>query len=248
MKKLYVSILAVCVSGLSFAQNAFTISTPLTATNDLVTPLATNVTGDTAEFFNADQFSSIIGPLVIVNPAGTGKDVKVRRTQLSVVPGSSNFFCWDLCYTSIVSVSGGTVNIAANDSVFVFYADYDPAGNSGSTYVNYKFYNNSDTTQFASVTVKFTSGTVSIEEEAAVIANVYPNPASQLINFDYTLGNHQGSISISDLTGKVVKSVNLPENSAKHVISLDGLTDGIYIYTFYSDGKAISTKKFIIKK
>jgi hypothetical protein len=248
MKKLYLSILAVCVTGLSFAQNAFTISTPLTATTDLVTPLGTNVTSDTAEFFTADEFSSIIGPLVIINNGGSAKDVKVRRTQLNVVPGSSNFFCWDLCYTSIVSVSGGTVNIAGNDSVFVFYADYDPAGNSGSTYVNYKFFDANDTTQFASVTVKFTAGTVGIEEEAAVIANVYPNPASQFINFDYTLGNHKGSIAISDLTGKIVKNMNLPENSTKQVIGLDGLNDGIYIYTFYSDGKAISTKKFIIKK
>lgn len=248
MKKLYLIILTIALNGIAFGQNAFTIITPLTSTANLVTPLNTNVTSDTAEFFNADEYATITGPLVVINNSGTLKDVKVRRTQLSIVPSTTNFFCWDLCYTSSVNLSGGTVPIAGNDSVFVFYGDYDPAGNAGTSYVNYKFFNGTDTTEFASVTVKFTSGTVGIEEETTAIKNVYPNPASSIINFDFVLAQGKGSIVITDLTGKVVRSTNLPAGSTRHTFSLDGLNEGVYIYTLYEGNKAISTKKFIINK
>ena len=251
MKKFYsVALLALLSCGLAFGQNAFIISTPITATADLVTPLGTDVTSDTAVYFNSDATNTLTGSLMVINPSGTAKAVKVRRTQLSVVSGSDNFFCWDLCYTSIVSVSGGTVNIPANDTVFVFYGDYEPNGYVGTTYINYKFYNNADTTQFASATIQYGSGLSGIEDQSvATISNVYPNPASQYITFDYSLGNStNGSITIADITGKIVRSANLNDNTAKQVINLDGLNDGIYIYTFYSSGKAISTKRFIIKK
>src|SRR5687768_16780888 len=246
MKKLYIAFLLVSLSGISFAQSTFIISTKLTPVADMVTAQGTDVTGDTVEFFNSDEYSLITAPLMVVNPNGTTKTIRVRRTILSVISGSSNYFCWDLCYSPGVSVSG-TLPVAANDTnVSNFYADYDPLGNSGTTYINYKFYNDGDTTEFASTTVKFTSGTVGIEDQELIISNVYPNPASDFINFDYILGNHKGKITIADMTGKTVRSAILPEGSTKHSFSLEGLTEGIYIYTFYGDNKAISTRKFII--
>ena len=248
MKKVYLLVIIAIYGTLVFSQSAFTIITPVNPTADLVTPTDTDVTSDTAEYFNSSPSSTIVAPLLVINNSGLTIDVKVRRTVLSVVPGSVNFFCWDLCYAPGTSVSGGTVSIAAGDTAFLFYADYNPSGNSGTSYIKYKFYNNVDSTEFASATIKYTSGTVGIEDEEMGVTNVYPNPASQYINFDYSIGSNKSSISIADITGKIVRNINLQENSSKQVIGLDGLTDGIYIYTFYVNGKAISTKKFIIKK
>lgn len=248
MKHIYLFILLTVTAGSTFAQNAYTISTKLVAVADMVTPTNTDVTEDTVEFFNADEYSTIVAPLIVINNSGITKAVKVRRTPLNVVSGSSNFFCWDLCYTPAVSVSGGTVSIPPNDTVFLFYGDYNPNGYSGTSYINYKFFNGSDTTEFASVTVKFTSGTVGVAEEKVAISNVYPNPATTQITFDYVVGQEEGNIVITDLTGKVVRTSILPANSTKHVIDLNGLNDGVYIYSFYSKNKAITTKKFLINK
>lgn len=248
MKQIYLFILLVITAGSTFAQGAYTISTKLVAVADMVTPTNTDVTEDTVEFFNADEYTTIFAPLLVIN-SGTGSDsVKVKRTVLSVVPGTTNFFCWDLCYSAGTSQSIGTVTIAATDTVTVFSADYNPAGNVGTSYINYKFYNDDDTTEFANVIVKFTSGIVGIEEQQAAISNAYPNPASSQITFDYVVGQNEGNIIITDLTGKVVRTSILPANSTKHVVDLNGLTEGIYIYSFYSKNKAIATKKFLINK
>lgn len=248
MKKLYLLGIFSLLTMKVFSQNAYTLNTRLVATQDMVTPTNTIVNGDTVEFFNSDEYSAIVSPLIVINNNGSTHNVKVRRTQLSMVPGAISFFCWDLCYAPATSLSGGTVAVPANDSVFVFYADYNALGNSGTSYVQYKFFNDLDSTEFASVVVKYTSGTVGIEEQASVISNVYPNPASSLINFEYVLEHGNGSIVITDLTGKVVRTATLPVNSTRHTFGLEGLNDGIYIYTFYEGNKTISTKKFIINK
>jgi hypothetical protein len=249
MKKLYLGILlATFTLGSSFAQNTFIISTPLVGNADLVTPTGTDVTGDTAEYFNSGLINLITAPLMIINPTGSQISVKIRRTQLSIISGSSNYFCWDLCYSPTTSVSSGTVTIPANDTVHVFYADYDPQGNGGTSYIRYKFFNTVDSTEFSEATVKYTSGTIGIEDEEVVLSKVYPNPASEFICFDYNIGNNEGTLTVADMTGKIVRTMNISANTNKQTINLDGLTSGIYIYAFHVNGKAISTKKFIIKK
>jgi hypothetical protein len=248
MKKLYLGILMIAIGGISFGQNAFIIRTPIAPNSDMVTANDIIVTNDTVVYFNADEYADVSGGLFqVINPSGSSMDVKVRRTTLTTIPGAANFFCWDLCFTPPVSVSGN-VTIASGDTAKVFTPDYQPQGSSGTTFVKYKFYNSADTTQYSTLIVKFVSGTVGIEDEELTISNVYPNPANLFINFDYTLGNHRGKITIADMTGKIVRTAILPENSTKQVIGLEGLTEGIYIYTFYGDNKAISAKKFIINK
>jgi hypothetical protein len=249
MKKLYVAIvLATLTLGTSFAQNTFIISTPLVGNADLVTPAGTDVTGDTAEYFNSGLINLITAPLIIVNPTASSITVKIRRTQLSLISGSSNYFCWDLCYSPATSVSSGTVTIAAGDTATVFYADYDPQGNGGTSYIKYKFFNATDSTQYSSATIKYTSGTIGIEDEEVSLSKVYPNPATDFIIFDYNVGTSDGTITIADLTGKIVKTIVVGAGTNKQTINLDGLTNGVYIYAFHVNGKAIATKKFIIKK
>ncbi len=248
MKKFYILIVAGCLSGAAFAQSSLTAITPVAGAPDMVTAPNMLMDGDTAEFTTLGVINTIQGRLSIINTTGASKTVKVRRTVLSAVPGSSNLFCWDLCYSPSTSLSSGSVTIAPGDTTMLFYGDYEPNGFAGTSYIRYKFFNQADTTDAVSITIKFTAGSLSIEDEPVVLANVYPNPASQFINFDYTIGNNNASISIADMTGKIVKNINLPENSTKQVISLDGFMDGIYIYTFYADNKAIATKKFIVRK
>jgi hypothetical protein len=69
--------------------------------------------------------------------------------------------------------------------------------------------------------------------------DVYPNPASENININYTSTSKNYSIKIYDAVGSLVKEVE----TAK-IISIADLKNGIYLLNIY-DGKTSSTKRFI---
>lgn len=87
--------------------------------------------------------------------------------------------------------------------------------------------------------------TVSINEVANAFGlNVYPNPASDVINV--TLNKEvAASITIVDVTGKVVKTSTINGTSAS--INTTGLSNGVY-YVNITDGTSVSTEKVVIKK
>ena len=71
---------------------------------------------------------------------------------------------------------------------------------------------------------------------------VYPNPATDVLNFTNTKNVSLSSISINDITGKVVYESNgtVPENS----IAISNLQQGVYFVKFTSDSKTY-VKKFV---
>ncbi len=87
--------------------------------------------------------------------------------------------------------------------------------------------------------------TVSINEVANAFGlNVYPNPASDVINV--TLNKEvAASITVVDVTGKVVKTSTINGTSAS--INTTGLSNGVY-YVNITDGTSVSTEKVVIKK
>ena len=70
---------------------------------------------------------------------------------------------------------------------------------------------------------------------------IYPNPVSNILNFDLKNNISVSAISINDISGKqVFKSVNSINNS----IDVSSLSSGVYFVTFKSDKNSV-TKKFI---
>src|SRR5688572_6200810 len=199
MKKLYLGILSISL-GIFVHGQSFIITTPSTATANLVTPLNTDVTGDTSIYYNASPVVDLVGKLYVINNTGSNKTIKVRRTILFAETGTVNQFCWGgLCYSPSTNVSTFTEVIAAGDTNKIgFYADYFPNGMAGITYVKYKFYNDNDTTEFSETTIRYASGTTGIEDEEIVLSKVYPNPAQEFISFDYNIGTNDAVITIAD--------------------------------------------------
>ncbi|MEZ4908532.1 MAG: T9SS type A sorting domain-containing protein, partial [Saprospiraceae bacterium] len=76
----------------------------------------------------------------------------------------------------------------------------------------------------------------SIETE---IAGVYPNPVSDEINFDITNSNNTVTFELFDIQGRKLISREVTNNEQ---LSLEGLTNGIYLYNFIIDGKVQSGK------
>jgi hypothetical protein len=86
----------------------------------------------------------------------------------------------------------------------------------------------------------------SITDLSAEIAkiNLMPNPASYQFTVDGLKKAEINSIKIFDLSGRVISTTSTNENSA--TISVEGLSKGIYLITFYQNQYPVGTKKLAV--
>jgi hypothetical protein len=80
--------------------------------------------------------------------------------------------------------------------------------------------------------------------ENAFGLNVYPNPASDVINISLNKTT-SATISVIDVTGKVVKTSSM--NGLTSSVNTSGLMSGVY-YVTITDGTSVATEKVVIKK
>ena len=92
--------------------------------------------------------------------------------------------------------------------------------------------------------IRVLSGTAGIEETNNNTFNVYPNPASDLINVTFS-EDFNGSVSILNVTGKEVMTSSV--NGAQFSVSTDGLSSGVY-YVKVNDGTSSQIEKIVVKK
>lgn len=83
------------------------------------------------------------------------------------------------------------------------------------------------------------SGIVKNKQEAVI--NVFPNPASGEINFSFP---SKGQLKIMNIDGKEI--FDRPINKDARIIT-SALTEGIYFYSFLSNGKTANGKFIIVK-
>ncbi len=115
----------------------------------------------------------------------------------------------------------------------------------------------SDTTDYDIATIKY-SNSVGIVSEPMLIPNSvelfqnFPNPFNPSTMFRYEMNSASYiSIVISDVTGRQIASiVNARQNPGSHEVEFasEGLPSGIYFYTLFSDGIAVSTKSMVLLK
>ncbi|MCA1752446.1 MAG: T9SS type A sorting domain-containing protein [Flavobacteriales bacterium] len=89
--------------------------------------------------------------------------------------------------------------------------------------------------------------TVNVEDlETVGHFNVFPNPSAGQTTFEYDLVNGADvQLAIFDLTGKVIDQKNLGNQAAgrnQYVWNPNGLTNGLYFYTFTVNGQTASGK------
>jgi hypothetical protein len=77
---------------------------------------------------------------------------------------------------------------------------------------------------------------------------VYPNPASNIINFRFTIPNTNfAKVCLSDVVGKIVAQQNLvANNSFMGSINTETLRSGIYVLQIITSDKTISRKIVVV--
>ena len=94
-------------------------------------------------------------------------------------------------------------------------------------------------------------GIVDLGTVQAQFATAYPNPFSQKVRLELTVGNYsEVAVQFTDLTGKTVdrREVSTP-TAGRYGLTWDatGLPRGIYFATLYADGMKAQTIKLIVK-
>jgi len=79
---------------------------------------------------------------------------------------------------------------------------------------------------------------------------VYPNPAKDYFIIDYFLleGNTSAIIGINDITGKLVKNINIHDKQNQIVVETKDLQSGIYYISLMTNNSISKTVKIAIFK
>jgi hypothetical protein len=92
--------------------------------------------------------------------------------------------------------------------------------------------------------IRINTSVANLDEVSSADFSVYPNPASEVININSTKMLN-AAVTISDLTGKVVKTSSI--NGLTASVNTSGLNNGIY-YVTITEGNSTSTQKVVIRK
>ncbi len=110
---------------------------------------------------------------------------------------------------------------------------------------------NNNTEVFNNTTFQYTALNSGVKEQESILSNFgnYPNPASDITNFTFTLTEKaQTILTIYDISGReAAQLVNQELNFGTHTIGFNTgkLTKGVYFYTLKVNN-VISTKKMIV--
>lgn len=193
--------------------------------------------------------AEIVEYMKVRNTSSANLSVVFKKNNISIVDGATSDFCVGAaCYppNSLLSnsfvVTGGMLQTDETS------CHYRPHGYVGSSTILYTFYNSENQNDSVSVTIEFVV-TTQIQEAAISAIKVFPNPATNLLKFDYQINNAKDSwFTIYNLLGNAVKSVRLEKTSASLDVYVGDLHGGIYFYTVSVDGKAVETSKLVINR
>lgn len=177
--------------------------------------------------------------------------VKVRRVETSTIEGTLNYFCWFQCYSPSTDVSPTSIAIAPGESVSNFYADYQPQGNAGSSYVNYCFFDENNPTDETCVTIEYRVGEITAVNEAdlVTVGNPQPNPAVDITQIPYVLkeSNKGAALVVYNIVGSEIKRQAISGTSGNITLDVSDLQAGVYIYSFYNDNRLLASSRLVVR-
>jgi hypothetical protein len=178
--------------------------------------------------------------------------VLVRKVEISLVAGSVNTFCWaGNCFAPNVYVSPlpEYINAYATDSVD-FSGHYTPSGFEGASIIRYVFFNQDNPSDSVCVNVTYDALMDGVHNQTAknILSGAYPNPGNNTVNFDYSLNTgNTGSVIIRNILGTEVKKSALTGAEGNLSVFTGDLPEGIYFYSLDVNGKAMTTRKLIVR-
>jgi hypothetical protein len=191
----------------------------------------------------------IVVELYVTNNTTDSIPVKVKKVELNVLPGTSNLFCWGLCFSPTVFESPDPLYIHGNTTNETdFSGHYLPSGIPGMSVMRYVFFDERNPNDSVCANVNFHAYPLGTGEPSkGTSVNAYPNPASGNVTFTYSSQAAASSILVRNLLGETVKEISLSGSAGKVVFNAGDLTAGIYFYSLTVNGHSAATKKLIVR-
>jgi len=199
----------------------------------------------------------LITYLLVKNIGSKTIDVLCKKSQLSMLDSTEITMCWaGSCYSPLTHISPNAQTITVGQTITDFVGHYTQSAfqhfKPGESVVRWVFYDQSNVNDSMSVTVKYTTYPLGVDDAKAklgVLSNAYPNPSIAHTSFSYAIpSDATGEIIIRNLLGSNVYSEQLQSSTGKVTITTENLSDGIYFYSLVIDGRVSQTKKLIVKR
>lgn len=208
---------------------------------------------DTLVAVGLPSATTIDAKIDVENTGSSSINVHVEREEIDKMLGTSNLFCWGInCFPPTTDVSTAAELIDAGGVNKTFKGQYYPSGKEGDCTVKYCFFEEGNpANQTCFVVLYHASTATSIDGVEAVENKINvpsPNPASGMTAFTYTLNQEVRSayIQIANITGQVVKVVELNKTSQAVIVNVEELNSGIYTYAFVVDGKTEAVNRLVV--
>ena len=194
----------------------------------------------------------IIQHLALINSSANDIPVMAKKTYISIVSGSSNLFCWGLCFGPDTFLSGDAITVAAGTTNWLdFSGHYLPAGVAGASTVRYTFFaerNPGDSVCVNVVYMAFPLGTEELNANVSSLSNAYPSPAKDQVNFNYSIpAGSRGNVIVRNVLGSSVREAALPSTNGKVSLQIADLKDGIYFTSLLVNGNLVLTRKMVVR-
>lgn len=193
----------------------------------------------------------IVAYVFVHNTTASAIDVMVKKVEINILGGTTNTFCWGLCFPPNIYISPDPKTINGNswDSID-FSGHYNPLTITGGSKIRYVFFNRANPSDSVCVNVNYEAWMVGIDNQIAknTLSGAYPNPANNMVTFEYSGNNaNAGSVIIRDIVGTIVKQSDLASTSGKVSVNTADLPDGIYFYSLVVNGTSVTTKKLVVR-
>jgi len=201
--------------------------------------------------------------LWMVNETDEELSLHCRRTELDVVPATTNNICWVIC-PAIPQIAGEnpiwTVGLGENlltetaapgDTIRSFDFIYDPEGQPGcSEFLVEIIDSEDDNIVYASFNVVSSECPLSTEELSSPVELVLsPNPATDRVQITIDNALTEGDIHIMDVLGRTIQvHPGTVLTDGVELLDVSALNEGLYFLSLVNDAEILSTKRFIINR
>lgn len=187
---------------------------------------------------NEIQFEPIFHNNEMFNLVCIVRGEKLNQTTAEIVS-----ICTIVCKDGYVSVP---FPFSGNSTYGDTKVDFEVPEDAAPGLFKITIYDTADTETNASFYVKVYNKNAGVEEAvASARVKVWPNPASEEVNVEYSQSNHEGSIRLYDMSGRMVKEVATSGTEGRVRIELQGLPKGVYMLS--TNDKESGVKKIVVR-
>ncbi len=194
----------------------------------------------------------------VKNISSQSVDVRINRVVNNITTDHETYFCWEYCYDSGTSISGGAsaagIAIAPGASIDNFTFHVNANGKEGCGHVVVHFFNKKNANDYVEkvfdyCTLNGTTLSIASDVNASkVLSAPMPNPASDIAVVRVDLPRSTGNtyLLVSDLAGKEISRINVNQPTNMVTIPTSAFNTGLYYLSLVAEGNVLATQKLVV--